>query len=270
MPSIDENQSNWNDSYHWKQAGEEWSGPWGDSFVQWHGMILPRIRWFLPARTIVEIAPGFGRWTHYLQSQCESLVAVDLSSRCVDTCRERFAGVGHLSFYTNDGRSLPMVDDASVDFVFSFDSLVHVDRTTMQSYVAEIKRVLKPDGVAFLHHSNAAELQRRHAIEARVARVSLAQRVLARTGVVEELAKHWRDPTMSADVMAALARDAGLACVSQELVTWRTKRALIDCFTVVAPAGSKWAGPTRRLENRAFMSEAQTLRRTFKLYPRPT
>ena len=34
----------------------------------------------------------------------------------------RFAGAAHAKFFVNDGKSLPMVRDRSVDFVFSFDS----------------------------------------------------------------------------------------------------------------------------------------------------
>jgi hypothetical protein len=47
--------------YDWKEAGEEWSQPWGSSAAQWTGTIFPRIRQCLPAGTILEVAPGFGR-----------------------------------------------------------------------------------------------------------------------------------------------------------------------------------------------------------------
>src|SRR5438128_1034565 len=63
--------------YDWKERGEEWSAPWGGSAAQWSGTILPRIRECLPASTILEIAPGFGRWTHYLREHCERLHVVD-------------------------------------------------------------------------------------------------------------------------------------------------------------------------------------------------
>src|SRR5205085_5081421 len=59
--------------YEWKDAGEEWSEPWGTSAAQWSGAILPRIRDCLPTGTILEIAAGFGRWTHYLKDYCQEL-----------------------------------------------------------------------------------------------------------------------------------------------------------------------------------------------------
>ena len=47
-----------------------------------------------------------------------------------------------------------MVADRSVDFAFSFDSLVHADAEVLDAYAAELARTLAPDGVAFIHHSN--------------------------------------------------------------------------------------------------------------------
>ena len=56
-------------------------------------------------------------------------------------------------FRCTDGLSIPE-DDNSVDLVFSFDSLVHVEREVMQSYLAALTRCLKPGRFAFLQHSN--------------------------------------------------------------------------------------------------------------------
>jgi hypothetical protein len=50
-----------------------------------------------------------------------------------------------------------MIEDQSCDFVFSFDSLVHAELNVLESYIPEILRVLKKDGMAFIHHSNAGE-----------------------------------------------------------------------------------------------------------------
>ena len=62
VATVDENQSFWA-GYDWSRAGEEWSEGWGGSHAQWYGVVLPRIARFLPASSILEIAPGHGRWT---------------------------------------------------------------------------------------------------------------------------------------------------------------------------------------------------------------
>src|SRR5450756_847707 len=124
MPSIEKNLAEWNEDYSWEDAGDEWSQPWGNSNAQWFGSIYPRIQGFLPAPTILEIAPGFGRWTEFLLQSCDQLIGGDVAPKCVEACTERFADHPGASFFTNDGHSLPMVADSSVDFAFSFDSLV--------------------------------------------------------------------------------------------------------------------------------------------------
>lgn len=126
----------------------------------WWSIVHPRIRAFLPAGRILEIAPGHGRATQYLLGSCARLTAVDLNASCVHACEQRFAGVEHLDLDVNDGRSLPMIGDASIDFAFSFDSLVQVDRDVVQSYLHQLARTLALAGVAFLHHSNAAAFTR--------------------------------------------------------------------------------------------------------------
>src|SRR5262249_27024356 len=148
------NLQSWNVHYAWPRQGEEWSQAWGGSEAQWYGTILPRVHALLPARRALEIGPGFGRWTHYLRDHCDSLVGVDLAQKCVDACRARFAGDPRLAFHANDGTSLAMVADGSVDFVFSFDTLVHAEREVVEAYLGEVARKLAPGGRGFVHHSN--------------------------------------------------------------------------------------------------------------------
>ena len=63
---------------------------------------------------------------HYLKEHCRQLHLVDPAAECIEGCRRRFAAESHLTYHVNDGRSLEMIPNQSVDFVFSFDSLVHV------------------------------------------------------------------------------------------------------------------------------------------------
>src|SRR5206468_11718086 len=73
-----------------------------------------------------------------------------------DACRRRFAAESHVRCYLNDGRSLSMIPDGSVDFVFSFDSFVHLRRELVEAYLSELGRTLKIGGKGFIHHSNLA------------------------------------------------------------------------------------------------------------------
>lgn len=255
MPTLADNRAMWGDWYAWGDGGEEWSAAWGGSEAQWTGTILPRIERFLPAARALEIAPGFGRWTHYLREHCGRLVVVDLSEACVGACRERFAGDERVECHVNDGRSLAMVQDASIDFVFTFDSLVHAEADVLEAYVHELARVLARTGTAFVHHSNAGEYRRHFERRRRLPR-RLHGRLVA-SGRLDRL--HRRALDVSAGDIRRYCVEAGLRCVEQELVNWGGTR-LIDCFSTIVRATPS-ERPTRVVRNAGFMAEADEVRR---------
>ncbi len=256
MTTPNANQVHWNDRYHWADSGEEWSSYWGTSEAQWFASILPRIRGFVTAGTILEIAPGFGRWTTFLKDLCDHLIVVDIAEKCIAACRRRFERESHIEYHVNDGQSLDMVPDRTVDFAFSFDSLVHVEADTISAYLAQLARKLTPDGVAFLHHSNIGEYKDYFA---RLDKLGPVRRPLARAGLVPETG-HGRARSMTAEKFLHFAREAGLSCVSQELVNWITLPSyLIDSFSVVTTPGSRFDRPYRLAKNPAFMREARRI-----------
>ena len=231
--------------------------------MEWYGTILPRVHRYLPRRTVLEIACGYGRWTHYLKDHCEKLIAIDLLEECVDACKVRFADSPHITCLANDGKSLDMVPDASVDFVFSFDSLVHVDPGVMKAYLEQLPRILRADGVAFLHHSNLGEYAHYRTIE----RIPKMVGLLSRIGILERNL-HDRDRAVSANLVRQLAEESGLRCISQELVCWSTRSTLIDCFSVVAQRELDTAGEVAILRNDRFMEEVRRCSVLSRLYGR--
>jgi len=196
---IEENRTTWNAPSSWSARGEEWSRAWGSSEDQWWGSLLPRLHAFLPAKRILELGPGHGRWTQYLKELCDELTLVDLAENCIETCRARFASDQNISYYVNDGMTLPDIADNSIDLAFSFDSLVHAEIDALASYARELVRVLKRDGVGFIHHSNMHNFRRRTALARRLPdrwRWPLTQRGF----VVNVYA--WRAETTSAELFA--------------------------------------------------------------------
>lgn len=260
MVSVHDNKAWW-ESYDWNESGDEWSAPWGGAEAQWFGSLYPRIHRFLPAGEILEIACGYGRWTQYLRDHCEHLTAVDLSDNCIEACRDRFGEDDRLRFIANNGTTIPDVADASIDFAFSFDSLVHVDRRTISAYLSELRRVLKSNGVAFIHHSNLGAYSERYE---RLGKVPKLTGALRRLHVVEYL--HMRDPSVSAEFVASAANDAGLRCIGQELTPWLTRRTLIDCISVIVPDESPVTRANVVVENRQFADEPSYISRVASVY----
>jgi ubiquinone/menaquinone biosynthesis C-methylase UbiE len=263
MPGIEENLATWDASSSWSAGGEEWSGPWGGSELQWWGTLLPRIHAFVPAATILEIGPGQGRWTAYLKDMCEELILVDLAEGCIEACRERFSSARHISYHVNDGKSLAMVPDRSVDFAFSFDSLVHAEADVLQAYAQELSRTLKPDGVAFLHHSNMGGYRWQTKLAEIVPKG--IRRVLTARGLVINLYA-WRARSTSAELFEDLCVRAGLACIGQEKIAWEYGQYLTDVISLATPSGSRWERPNVTVRNPRFMEEARRLAGAARLY----
>jgi hypothetical protein len=247
MPDLSENAGYWDGGFHWRYGGDEWSDWWGGPRRQWRATLYPRVEQFLPACRLLEIAPGYGRWTTFLRDHCEELIGIDLSAKCVEACRRRFRRDRRLSFHVNDGKSLTAVHDRTVEFAFSFDSLVHVEQDVMDAYLDELARVLSDDGVAFLHHSNMAAYT---------------------TEQIGPRIPHWRSGSVSAESVAQTATGVGLNCFRHELVTWGTDHQFLsDSFTWIARTDSKHDRPRKVLENTTFMEEAHQARPRIRWSP---
>jgi SAM-dependent methyltransferase len=237
MPNLDWNRRMWTEDSTWTTAGEEWSGDWGDSEAQWFGSLYPRLHRLLPAETILEIAPGFGRWTRFLLPQCGHYIGMDLSASCVDACRNRFAGYPHARFIQNDGLSLPDVSEGSIDLVFSYDSLVHCEIEVLQQYIPQIIEKLAAGGLAFIHHSN----------------------LLAITGDPKASSAHHRAGSVSAQRVAALVAESSGKVLLQESLSWGTET-MDDCITVFGKAAAFPGCEPMTLENPWFMTEAAMIK----------
>ena len=75
----------------------------------------------------------------------------------------------------------------------------------------------------------------------------------------------WRAESVTAEGFAAQCDQAGLACISQERISWESGHYLIDTLSVFTPRGSKWDRPRAVLRNPLFGREA---RRMASLYAR--
>jgi SAM-dependent methyltransferase len=241
VPDIAWNKKYWHTDYSWPESGEEWSVPWGGSEAQWFGALYPRLHRFLPARRVLEIAPGHGRWTKFLVPACSEFLGIDLAARCVDVCKRRFEGSPHAAFAVNDGLSLDLATDGQFDLVFSFDSLVHAEIDVFESYVPQILRKLSPRGVAFLHHSNLAEAD-----------------------LLPGQPCHGRGKTMSGGAIAKIIAGSGGSVIVQEVIAW-VKSGLIDCLTLFGRVESFGGIRPVWLKNPSFMVETSLI----KTYQQP-
>ncbi len=237
MPRLDWNVHQWDGEYNWELKGEEWSSSWGSSEAQWFGSLYPRLHKYFPAARILEIAPGFGRWTRFLLNYCDDYTGIDLSDECVRACKQIFSNVERARFFKNDGLSLEHAA-AQYDLVFSFDSLVHADIEVFDSYIPAILSLMKPNGIAFIHHSNLKD-----------------------SGEPTNL--HNRSENVEAEYISSIVEQNGGSVLIQEKINWGSKL-LIDCLTTFV-AGRHQREPIS-IDNYNFMGEAEHCKRIINQY----
>lgn len=138
------------EAWDWSARGEEWtpSPEWKDSLLR---CVLQRE--VAPGTDVLEIGPGGGRWTGPLLQRARRYVGIDISAACIEHCRQMF-GAAHpqATFTLGAGSDLPGVANSSIDTIWSFDAFVHINRSEVERYADEFARVLKPGGVAVIHH----------------------------------------------------------------------------------------------------------------------
>ena len=181
-----DNRERWT-QWDWSRGGEEWNAS-----AEWKQALIDDVlmRW-IPADTVVlEIGPGGARWSTVLQARSRRLVLADVSKRPLDICRERFASADNVEYVLSSGNDLPGVGDSSVNAIWSFDVFVHVAPVDQAQYLVEAARVLKPGGIAVIHHADGRNLGD----------------LPSRAG--------WRSP-MSRSLFAILAAQSGLHVESQ-------------------------------------------------------
>jgi hypothetical protein len=154
-------------------------------------------------------------------------------------------------------RSLSMIPDSSVDFVFSFDSFVHPDREVVEAYLRQLGTKLKIGGKGFIHHSNFGEYVNspRERLPEALAKPLIKAKILDWA--------HHRNPSMTAELFRRLCEQNGLHCISQELVNWRGRR-LIDCLSLFVRSDAGQEDPVKIIRNPKFMREAARIRRQWQ------
>ncbi len=296
MPTIQWNKAVWDGVYAWADGGEEWSDDWGGAYSQWKWCLYPRIQQYMPVKTVLEIGPGFGRWTEYLLRECDDLFLVDLSESCIEACRDKFNNSKNINYFVNDGYSLDMIEDDSIDLAFSFDSLVHAERDVIEGYLEQISTKLKDNGVGVIHHSNLGEFRYFHflrkceellnsgkfgeqlfSIEEQNCRkncrrsfyspvVELLQEIAMRLRLVDR--SHMRALSMTANVFSEAVEKSGMQCLSQEIIPWGKSRRAIDCISIFTKNPSERRPANKTIRNNLFMRQAEYIKSMSAVYRR--
>jgi hypothetical protein len=133
---------------------------WGDPEVV-EPLRFVRDRYVLPyvnsQHSAVEIGPGGGRWTRYLIGFKE-LYAVDYYAELLEELKRNFSRHPNIKFVKNNGTDFPGIAARSVDYLFSFGTFVHLEFNAIESYLLNIKSIMKPGANVVIQYSDKTKI----------------------------------------------------------------------------------------------------------------
>lgn len=100
---------------------------------------------------VLDIGCGYGRTEEWMWRYVRKVYGVDISQYVIEICKKRFKDIDNVYFYHNEGDNLSLFDSGMFDVVYSFNVFQHIPRRFADSYLKEIKRVLKDEGVCLFN-----------------------------------------------------------------------------------------------------------------------
>lgn len=147
------------------QDSLRFSGKEHDFFTQVKACFLKSlIKQHLPhlnEPSLLDIGCGHGLIHTHLANSNLDIMGVEIADEVLDLARKVNPGVKYLS---HDGKTLPF-EAAQFDIAITICVMHHVPPTEWQSFLNEMKRVLKPGGIAVIFEHNPYNPVTRHIVK---------------------------------------------------------------------------------------------------------
>jgi 2-polyprenyl-3-methyl-5-hydroxy-6-metoxy-1,4-benzoquinol methylase len=104
-------------------------------------------------KVVLDIACGSGYGTQIMAASASRVYGVDVDEPTIRYAKEHYAA-DNIEYLVGDGVAIPL-SDHSVDVVVSYETIEHIE--DYQTFMKEVKRVLKPGGVLLLSTPNDIE-----------------------------------------------------------------------------------------------------------------
>jgi SAM-dependent methyltransferase/uncharacterized protein YbaR (Trm112 family) len=109
-------------------------------------------------KILVDIGCGWGRWTVAAARAGFSPIGMDVHLDALSAAGRVSKQLGVTANYVCSGADSLPFQSASIDVVFSYSVLQHLEKTKVARAFQEVSRVLKPDGVCLIQLPNSSGL----------------------------------------------------------------------------------------------------------------
>jgi SAM-dependent methyltransferase len=135
-----------------KTLGDEWGEPaFAERIVD--DLSAPYLG---PDVDVLELGCGGGKFSALLRARTRRLVCADISPDMLARARVHVGDGDDVEYHQLNGRDFAGVPDRSVDMIFSYDVLLHLQPQNIFSYLRDARRILRPRGIFMLHAINLA------------------------------------------------------------------------------------------------------------------
>lgn len=138
----------------WVRKHPTFKSPYG---AWWKYQDIPTLvrDWIEPAAkqagSMAEIGVGGGKWTELYAHLVNKAYLIDGTTAAEDAVLAWLDGP--FEFIVSEDGCLCEIDDNELGWVWSFDTFVHFHPELFNTYLEEISRVLRPNGILHLHHA---------------------------------------------------------------------------------------------------------------------
>jgi O-antigen biosynthesis protein len=122
-----------------------------NAYEHWHRYLFTCQ--LVQGKKVLDIASGAGYGSHLLSQTAQSVTGVDISEEAVKNAREKYV-LENLQYIVGNANHIPILGEQVFDVVVSFETIEHISESDQGSFVREVSRLLKCDGLFIVSTPN--------------------------------------------------------------------------------------------------------------------
>jgi len=121
------------------------------SYEHWHRYFYATQ--FVHGKDVLDVACGEGYGADLMAQTARTVVGIDISQEAIDFARGHYPR-NNISFVQGAAESIPLNGVKMFDVAVSFETLEHLDAASQESFLNEIRRLLKDEGIFIISTPN--------------------------------------------------------------------------------------------------------------------